>query len=355
MTAPARPRKRAIAGGAGDPQEFRGMVGGTGGVRDARRLRGRRRHAHPGGPAGSPRRRPAGSASPTRGRRTAAESATAVARATTAARMPGAGKRHAGPCPHQLPDPGSGVRRYGNAHVEVRRTDRRAIGERRESDRCVRGFAEAEVDVIAADRERVAQAAHHDAKRDVDDVIARPAAVREAREIAARNTERALLRGRWSRAIAVLRRIISDGVTFCLLVDARETGQERRDQVDPRQVRRREVRDVRPQRRIDRVAEQHVEQRRQRGIRHVGGELPVVARLAGIEAVLVGQSDHDFIDERVGEPRDLDPRPCRSPPGFHRPARWPCASRAARPWSSRRSRHCRGGSGTSSAARARSS
>ena len=37
----------------------------------------------------------------------------------------------------------------------------------------------------AADRDRMAQASHHDAQRDVDDVIAGTAAVREAREVAA--------------------------------------------------------------------------------------------------------------------------------------------------------------------------
>ena len=60
----------------------------------------------------------------------------------------------------------------------------------------------------------MAQPAHHYAQRDVDDVVAGAPAVREAREIAARHAEGALLSGRRRRERSVLSRCISEAVTF---------------------------------------------------------------------------------------------------------------------------------------------
>ena len=84
------------------------------------------------------------------------------------------------------------------------------------------------------------------------------------------------------------------------LVDAVDAGQERRDEVGAREVGRRLH---------ARAAEQHLEQRRQRRIGDVVGELPVVLRLAGVEPVLVLEADDHFVDERHAEARHLDQLP----------------------------------------------
>ena len=77
-----------------------------------------------------------------------------------------------------------------------------------------------------------------DAQRDVDDVVARPAAVGEAGVVAAQHAE-AVLRRDGVGAIAVFSRSISDGDDVGRLVDALDAGQEGRHQVGAREVGRR--------------------------------------------------------------------------------------------------------------------
>ncbi len=254
--------------------------------------------------------------------------------------MPGRGSGTPGPACLSSPNPaaaraGTGTRVSKSAALTGAPSVNGASADRR-----IGRLAQAEVDVVAADRERVAQAAHHDAQRDVDDVVAGPAAVREAREVAAGNTERAL-RAAGVAAIAVLRRIISEGVTVaCWFTPAKPV----RNAVTRSRRGRfagREVRDVRAERRVDRVAEQHVDQRRQRRVRHVGRELAVVRRLAGVELVLVRQPDDDFVDERVPEARHLHPRAAAVTGPASPTARSSTRACAAMPSSSRRSRRCR--------------
>ena len=105
----------------------------------------------------------------------------------------------------------------------------------------------------------------------------------------------------------VLSRTISEALTVACWFTPLKPGQEGRDEVEPRQVRRREVRNARAERRIDRVAEQDVDERGQRRVRHIGRELRVHARLACVEGVLVGQADHDLVDQRVRKPGYLHP------------------------------------------------
>ncbi len=83
---------------------------------------------------------------------------------------------------------------------------------------------------------------------------------------------------------------------FVRLVDAGNAGQERGDEIDARKHGRR----------LHAVgAEQDLEQRRQRRVRHVRRELAVVFGLARVEAVLVLEADDDLVDQRHAEPRDL--------------------------------------------------
>ena len=80
-------------------------------------------------------------------------------------------------------------------------------------------------------------------------------------------------------------------------VEAIDAGQERGNKVGARKHRRRRH-----------GREQYLQQRRQRRIGHIVEELPIVLGLAGIEAILVRQADHQFIDQRHTEPRHLRPR-----------------------------------------------
>src|SRR6185436_4861554 len=55
------------------------------------------------------------------------------------------------------------------------------------------------------------------------------------------------------------------------------------------------------------AAEQDLQQLGQGRVGDVTGELAVVARVAGVEAVLVRQTDHHLVDQRAAQTRDLGP------------------------------------------------
>ncbi len=129
-------------------------------------------------------------------------------------------------------------------------------------------------------------------------------------------------------AMPVLSRVISDGVTARHLVHARETREERGHEVVARQIRRREVRDVRA-RASGSPAPRNSASSNAGSVGFVTyvPNWPSKLRLAGAEAILVGQADHELVDERHAETRDLDPRAAvhfrtsrRSAAGFSRRA-----------------------------------
>ena len=80
------------------------------------------------------------------------------------------------------------------------------------------------------------------------------------------------------------------------LVEPADAGEERGNEVGAREVGRRLH---------ARTAEQDLQQRRQRRVGDVVGELAVVLRFAGVELVLVLEPDHQFVDQRRAQPRDL--------------------------------------------------
>ena len=139
------------------------------------------------------------------------------------------------------------------------------------------GVHRPEVDAVAADRQRIAQ-------RGPSPRAARcpPCRRRDDGRSGTRRDRRRRHRScsGWQPGVAgmpVLSRVISDGVTLASWFTPGNPVRNAVDQVVARQVVRREIRDVRAQRLVHRSAEQHVEQRRQRRVRHVGGELTVEA------------------------------------------------------------------------------
>ena len=152
---------------------------------------------------------------------------------------------------------------------------------------------------IGAEAQRVgvavghAQATHHRHQRDVHDVVLRPAAVRVTRVVAATGQDVAddaqavLLREGHRRDRGVqAQHLRADHVGR--LVDARDAGQESRDQVVARKVGGRDVG----------RGQCNFEQCRQRRVGDVVDELAVAAGRTAVELVLVLQADDHFIDQR---------------------------------------------------------
>ena len=95
-----------------------------------------------------------------------------------------------------------------------------------------------------------------------------------------------------SAEIATFSRSISDGVPLGWLIEARNAGQEDRDQVVARRRRRLN-------------AEQRQQQLRHLGIGHEAERRGVAGRLERVERVLHAARDDHLVDERMPEPRDL--------------------------------------------------
>ena len=168
------------------------------------------------------------------------------------------------------PAPGSGVVRYGNV-VSKSAADTGAPSVNGTLPTgAFAGVHSPRSTLLPPMRQRVAQTAHHHAQRDVDGVVARTAAVREAGEIAAGDTEVALAAQPAAAGMPVLSRVISDAVTFDIWFTP---GNPVRNAVT-RSLRGRllgaRFAMFGAQRLVHRSAEQHVEQRRQRRVRHVG-------------------------------------------------------------------------------------
>ena len=94
-----------------------------------------------------------------------------------------------------------------------------------------------------------------------------------------------------------------------MLVKAGEAGQKGRNQIGARQVGRRQIGDGGAKRRVDRIAEQQVQQGGQAGVGDIFGQRAIHRRVGGVEQVFVRQTDHHFVDQRVRQARHLNKRP----------------------------------------------
>src|SRR5262249_40197341 len=129
--------------------------------------------------------------------------------------------------------------------------------------------------------------------------VAGSAAVRETRHIAREHAEIRLGLTRGRRDARVQTQHLAGRLEDGWFREPLYAGQEHGDEVVARDVVRRT--DAEP-------SEQRFEQLRQRRVGHVVEELRIVDGSARVEAILVAQTDHDLVDERVAEPRDLGQR-----------------------------------------------
>ena len=161
------------------------------------------------------------------------------------------------------------------------------------------GRAEAELVGVAIGQ---AQPAHHRHQRDVDHIVLGPAAIRKAGVVVAAGQQVAddaepVLLGVGHRRDAGVQPQHFRGDDVLRLVHALDAGQEGGDQIGARQVGRRGLRQV----------QRDLQQRRQRRMGHIVGELRVARGLGGVEAVLVLQPDDHLVDQGHAQARHLRP------------------------------------------------
>ncbi len=189
--------------------------------------------------------------------------------------------------------------------MQIACRNRRTIGERDLSDRCIGRLAQPQISCFAINRYRMAKPAHSHAQYDVDHIVTWSTPVREAGEVVTHYAKAALRCpcGRRDRSIEPGHFRSCDSR---LLIERLDPGQERRHQILAGKIARRQIGNICPERGVYRSTEKRVEERRERWICHEIRQCAILRRLSVIEDVLLVEADDQFIHQGHTETRHLN-------------------------------------------------